>query len=274
MLIRQKLQGLKALLQFDNWPMLVLARLFDRRTGLVTYRKGDLEVLVDHHGGDENGTRNCLVSDMYRKHLRGITAKDGVRVLDLGANGGGFPLLLLLSGFDVVQAVCVEMNPPTALRLLVNLNTNLGGRAIGVNAAVCGENAEPEILLERSRGSTGLSIYANRGRATEPHIAVPTITIGALCERYFPNASIDICKIDIEGAEYDGLAATPDAVLAKLENLIIEFHDPERTPSLLSRLHNAGFTETTPNVETQTGENTEVRSFRRSKASVSYMNAA
>ena len=116
----QKIAGLQDLLHFDNWPMLVLGRTFDRRTGLVTYRKGQYEILVDHHGGDENGTRACIVSDMYRRHLDKLAISSRVRLLDLGANGGGFPLMLLLNAYEVMQAVCVEMNPLTSLRLRVN----------------------------------------------------------------------------------------------------------------------------------------------------------
>ena len=173
----EKITGLKALMEFDNWPLLLLARTFDRQTGLLTYRKGRLEILVDHHGGDESGTRICLVSDMYRKHLNGMAANGRVRVLDLGANGGGFPLMLLLDGYDVAQVVCVEMNPPTALRLQVNLNTNLNGCAVGINAAVCGPNNGKEILLQRSRGSTSLSMDTNRASTTEPHVSVPSVAL-------------------------------------------------------------------------------------------------
>lgn len=261
--IAAKMGALKALLQFDNWPMLILARTFDRSTGLVAYRKGPLQILIDHDGGDENGTRNCLISDMYRKYLTPIGAGKPVRVLDLGANGGGFPLLLLLDGFEVVQAVCIEMNPSTALRLRLNLETNLDGRAIGINAAVCGSDAAPEILIKRSRGSTGLSMYEDKSTAAADHVVVPTVTMAALCERYFPDTSIDICKIDIEGAEYEALGAAPDAVLNKIQNLIIEFHDSARTPQLVTRLLNAGFRESSPNSETRTGKKTEVRFFRK-----------
>jgi hypothetical protein len=63
--------------------MLLLARTFDRHTGLATYRKGALEVLADHHGGDENGTRARLASDMYQRHLSRIATKGAIRVLDL-----------------------------------------------------------------------------------------------------------------------------------------------------------------------------------------------
>jgi FkbM family methyltransferase len=180
----------------------------------------------------------------------------------LGANGGGFPIMLLLCGFHVEQAVCVEMNPLTALRLFINLEANLNGRAIGINAAVCGANSEKEILLQRSRGSTGLSMETNRGSQADPHVSVPAITIRELYDRYFPDAWIDICKIDIEGAEYDALEATPDSVLRRIRTLIIEFHHPARTPPVLSRLRNAGFTEIIPDAESRTAEETEVRSFR------------
>jgi FkbM family methyltransferase len=261
--VRQKLGGFRALLEFDNWPMLLLARTFDRKTGLVTYRKGAHEILVDHNGGDENGTRACLVSDMYRKHLGRIVTQGAVRVLDLGANGGGFPLMLILNGVEVEQAVCVEMNPQTCLRLLVNLATNLDGRATGLNAAVCATDSEDGIRLERSRGSTSLSMYDRSMATSQSQVTVPTTTIARLFERYFPNEAVDICKIDIEGAEYDALMATPIPVLGKIRNLIIEFHDPARTPGCVKRLEDSGFRELQGNDDAKTGENTEVRVFSR-----------
>ena len=259
----QKIAGLQDLLHFDNWPMLVLGRTFDRRTGLVTYRKGRYEILVDHHGGDENGTRACVVSDMYRRHLNSIGIRGPVRVLDLGANGGGFPLMLLLNGYDIAQAVCVEMNPLTSLRLRINLATNLGSRATAINAAVCGADAPPEISLEPSRGSTGLSMYKNQAAATETHLTVPTTNISALCDQYFPEAPIDICKIDIEAAEYEAIESTPDSVLSRIRSIMIEFHDASRTPSCLRRLQSAGFIDVTGDRDSHASATTEVRAFRR-----------
>lgn len=261
MAFTQKLHGLVELLQFDNWPVLVLGRLLDRGTGLVVYRKQGLEILVDHHGGDEAGTRACITSDMYRKHLHNIPKSQPIRVLDLGANGGGFPLLLHLEGFRLEKILSVEMNRPTFLRLVVNLATNLDGVAMGFNAAVCGV-AGSEILLEPSRGSTSLSMTGNRAEASAPHVAVPTTTISVLVGEHFCDQGIDICKMDIEGAEYDALDATPDAVLKRIRNLIIEFHDPARTPAQMSRLQQLGFEDLTGN-DSRTSDKTEVRAFRQ-----------
>jgi FkbM family methyltransferase len=266
MSIQSKWRGLQALFSFDNWPMLVLERLFDRGTGLVVYRKGDLEILVDHGGGDEAGTRACLTSDMYRRHLRKIPGGRDERVLDLGANGGGFPLLMRAEKRDLATVVCVEMNRPTYLRLLVNLSTNLGPLATGVNAAVTGMPADSELKLETSRGSTGYSLYGQRTDGSNHHEVVRTTTLEALYEQYFNGAAIDICKVDIESAEYDALDATPDAILEKIRNLIIEFHDPARTDACVQRLLRLGFSETTGDGDPRTGENTEVRVFARREA--------
>jgi len=60
--LTQKFGGLRAILAFDNWPALLLVRLFDRKAGFVAYRKKGLDILIDHRGGDENGIRQCIAS--------------------------------------------------------------------------------------------------------------------------------------------------------------------------------------------------------------------
>ena len=173
--MRGMLANLRVFLQFDNWPTLLLNRVFDRETGLVVYRKGGLEILIDHRGGDQNGTRACLTTDMYKRYLPKIDRGGPRRVLDLGSNGGGFPLMLRLAKVDLAQVVCVEMNRPTWLRLLVNPATNMGDKATGLNAAVSGMPADSEILLEPSRGGTGLSVDRNRADLLlRPDVAVRT----------------------------------------------------------------------------------------------------
>ena len=263
MSIKNILGGLPILLKFDNWPTLLFSRVFDRKTGLVAYRKDGLEILIDHHGGDQNGTRSCLTGDMYRRHLPTIYHGGPQRVLDIGANGGGFPLLLRLSNVELAQVVCVEMNHPTYLRLLVNLATNLGEMATGINAAVSGMPPDSEILLQPSRGGTGLSVHRSRADSEHPHVAVRTTTLEALYHQYFAGHAIDICKIDIEGAEYEVLNASSDAVLQKIRNLVIEFHDPSQTPACVARLLRLGFTDATGSQDAATSERTEVRVFRR-----------
>jgi FkbM family methyltransferase len=240
-----RFSGLQALLGFDNWPMLVLGRLFDRKTGMVIYRKNGLEILVDHHGGDENGTRQCIVSDMYSKYLPGFNLRGSVSVLDLGANGGGFPLMLKVQGVAVGRAACVELNPMTYLRLGLNLASNFGSSAVAINAGVCSWPEGSEIQLASVRGSTMTSISEDRPDSAIPLVSVSTTTLDSLYKRYFNDGFIDICKIDIEGAEYEILESTPDDVFQKIRYILVELHDPVRTPAYLKRIGALGFTEVT-----------------------------
>ena len=50
-----------------------------------------------------------------------MTLDAPANVLDLGANNGGFPLLLHTSGIELKKVVSVEFNPRTFARLNFNL---------------------------------------------------------------------------------------------------------------------------------------------------------
>ena len=260
MSIQSKIAGARAIMTFDNWPTLLLGRLLYRKMGLLVYCKNNLEILVDHLGGDENGTRECIVGDMYRKYVPLFNLPQPARVLDIGANGGGFPLMLMLEGVKLASVVSVEMNPATYSRLLVNLMSNIGPSAIGINAAVCGANSPSEIFLTPSRGNTGYSIDGNLAGMSSSHVAVKTTTLESLYEQYFSGRCIDICKIDIEGAEYDLLDSSPDDLLRKIRYVVIEFHDASKTPPVLTRFAELGFSELTQK-DRRAGARTEVRVF-------------
>ena len=261
--IATKIGGLRAVLFFDNWPLLITQRIFDRKTGLVTYRKQGLEILVDHRGGDENGTRLCIATDMYSRYLPSFELPEKVVVLDLGANGGGFPLMLCLHGIKLARAVCVEMNPVTAQRLAVNLSTNVGLAGIAVNAAVCdGESHGAELVLRTSRGSSSESIFRDQASKGPSSYSVSTTTLSTLYSKYFQDSVIDICKIDVEGAEYEVFRSSPDDILRKIRYLIIELHDASQTPAFLTRVKTLGFQDITDEDNCKTSADTEVRVLR------------
>jgi FkbM family methyltransferase len=267
MSISTKIAGARAIMAFDNWPALLLGRLLHRSAGLLVYRKDNLEILIDHRGGDENGTRACIVSSMYRRYVPLLNLGRPANVLDIGANGGGFPLMLKLSGVQLASVVCIEMNPATYSRLLLNVQSNLGFSAVAINAAVCGTGSEPEIFLRPSRGGTGYNIIGDHiaGEAS-PHVAVKTTTLESLCARHFRGQSVDICKIDIEGAEYDVLSSTCDDLLRSIRYLFIEFHDPVKTPAVIRRFAQLGFADITDENQRRTSERTEVQVFRGPQA--------
>src|SRR4051812_3008314 len=107
MSLANKIRGLKEVWAFDNRLWLIITKIFFRRENLQIYRYNGVEILVDHAGGDNNGAREVLTSPMYRRFLPQMKLDSPANVLDLGANNGGFPLLLHTSGIKLKKVVSV-----------------------------------------------------------------------------------------------------------------------------------------------------------------------
>jgi len=183
MSLQNKIRGLKEVWAFDNRLWLTLTKTLFRNENLQVYRYKGLDILIDHASGDSNGAREVLTSPMYRRFLSKMTFDGPANVLDLGANNGGFPLLLTTSGIELKKVVSVEFNPQTFTRLHFNLTRNLKCDVVPLNAALCGE----EKLLELSLGSGSVSdsIYANSESPNTRVYKIQGLTLDNLCNTYF-----------------------------------------------------------------------------------------
>jgi FkbM family methyltransferase len=238
-----KFRTLRDNVQFDNWPVLVLQRLLFRKERLIVYKKNCVIALVDFGGDDQNGTLMCLASDMYSRWFPHFSKQDPIAVLDLGANGGGFSLSLLAAGFVFSKCVCVEMNPNTYIRLQFNLKYNCRRNGIAINAAVAGRNGS--VSIADSPGGTSDSIYLNNPKAGISLVEVPLVTFDELANSHFGSDKkcfIDVCKMDVEGAEYEILHSDTCQSLLRTKFLIIEIHNGERA-KLMERICSLGFRE-------------------------------
>ena len=242
-ILQNRAQGFLDVLHFDNAVQLVLARLFFR-TSLEVYVFRGLRIVVDHRGGDAAGTRAVLATSMYRRFLKYLPKAEICTILDLGANGGGFPCLLVANGYHLKKVVCVEMNPNTFRRLQFNIQTNLPlANPVCLNQAVAATAGMAQ--LHFGEGSTGESLYEAKGEdvTSKPSYPIKLTTLGELVEDQFGVHEIDLCKIDIEGAEYDVLTDSSKEALKRCRNLIIEIHrSRDATPKdILDRLREFGF---------------------------------
>lgn len=226
----KKIRGLKEMLAFDNGWQLVLSRLLFRSTSLVVYRIKDCEFLVNQHAGDVNGIRSLLTTRMYSQFLDQLTGvhEKPLNVFDLGSHVGGFPILLHLHGLKINRLSCVELNPATYLRMCFNIANNLKCEFVPVNGAVCGERRR--FSLQLGQGSTSDSIYEKENnRQNLSRLSSCTVegwTFDELARQAFPNQDvIDICKIDVEGAEYDiFLGSRSHDTIRRCAYLIMEIH--------------------------------------------------
>lgn len=225
MSLQNKIRGLREVWQFENRLWLAFTKIFFRRETLHIYRYRGLEILNDHAGGDANGARDILLSPMYKRFLPRMKIDAPANVLDLGANNGGFPLLLLNQGVPLKKVVSVEFNPNTFVRLHFNLTRNLPCEAVPVNAAVCGESRAMDVSL--GSGSSGDSIYGHDPASDGRNFRIQGRTLNELCETYFGGDVIDICKMDVEGAEYEVFSCPGHTSIARCRYLIIEIHNVE-----------------------------------------------
>lgn len=242
MSISNKIAGLREIWHFDNRWELIYERLFNAGGPVSVYRIGGMRVLVDHAAGDANGAREVLTSDMYRRFFPLIDTTTPINVLDIGANNGGFPLLLRLEKIRIQRLVSVEFNPKTFARLHTNIDTNLDDIDFElVNAAVCGENRA--ISVPETETGTSDSIYTDQESANG--LTVEGITFDELYQRTFSGRVIDVCKMDIEGAEFEIFSNPGHESIKQCRNLIIEIHHSEtrHRDLVIKKLTKLGFKE-------------------------------
>lgn len=239
LMLQNWIQGFREMRQFQNWPQVLINRLLFRSEGLCVYRRNGMEILIDHAGGDQNGTRPCLVSDMYSRYFPHFSEGGALRVLDLGANGGGFILSLIDHGLSLESVVCVEFNPQTFLRLHFNVSRNFHGEKHLINAAVWHENSTLNVTLGHGSTSEGLGTSLSTGEG----VAVEARTLDSIVAGAFPSGIIDLCKMDIEGAEHDVLLSASANSIRRVRRLVIEIHPHARstTEGLLAQLKAFGF---------------------------------
>lgn len=240
--VRNKLLGLREIWTFDNRWHLLLARLLFKNEPIHIYRTGGLDILIDHSAGDANAARNIIATPMYTEHFHRLERNRPLRVLDIGANNGGFPLLLQLNKFQLAKVVCVELNPRTCIRLRFNVDRNIAAQHQVINAALCGHARTVETRL--GSGSVADSIYEPSHNA-DRSVRVTGMTFDDIYVSAFGDERVDICKIDVEYAEYEVFAAPGHALLSRCRYLFIEIHEgPDRRPqTVVDAIVSCGFRE-------------------------------
>lgn len=240
--MKSKINGIREIWRFDNRWQLILSRLFFPKERINIYRYKGLEILEDHAAGDANGAREVLTTEMYRRFLPQMNLPAEINVLDLGTNNGGFPLLLKSEKIEIKKLACVEFNPKTFSRMRFNIERNFDCEFTLLNAAICGENREIEIAL-KSGDSTDRSIYDVQTDGKKYRLQ--GLTFDEIYRRIFDGETIDLCKMDVEGAEFEIVEGGECERLKNCKYLLIEIHHNEKRDRnfVLQKLDALGFKE-------------------------------
>lgn len=210
---------------FSNWAELIIGRFFFRRTTLQVHRVGDKQMIVDHRCADAGSIRGCVSDPMYADLLDRVTVANRIRVLDLGANVGGFPFLLHARGHQIDDLTCIELNPNTFIRLMFNVKINWPKASV-LNNAITSKAGDLTVTL--GQGDTGDSLRGSPDGGGE------AVTVQARRLDDLPDKGvIDILKMDIEHGEVDVLLNPGhEKTLARCKVLVIEIHPLERAKEI------------------------------------------
>ncbi len=109
--------------------------------------------------------------------------------------------------------------------------------AVPLNAGLCGENKT--LRVAPGEASVSDSIFNNRGNPESEFYDIQGITLDKLYETYFDGEIVDICKMDVETAEFD----EEYQMLKKCRYVLMEIHlgDGRELKDILEPFEELGF---------------------------------
>lgn len=214
-----------------------LALLMPRCTGDITFCTRDGIAIVAptaHRQGYEWWpVIEVLIEDCYR--LADLTSHLPLQaqVLDIGAHIGTFSTLVARL-IPRAHIFSFEPSPTRAAYLRRNLEMNELASRVTVSQVAVGGTAGPRQL-------TG-SVVVN-GVTTNEGETVEMVTLDAIMSEL--QGPVDLVKIDCEGSEYEIFESASDDSVARIERLLLEYHQASRgeVADLFSRLERAGLVE-------------------------------
>ncbi len=185
--------------------------------------------------------KEIFMEECYTYKLKGLPVKP--RIIDIGANVGFFAIFAA-STFPEATIYAYEPIAVNFEQLRHNQKLNPQANIQCFKIAVCSHTGDVALTFDPNDSfTTAASILKNPGTG---HITqhVPCTSLFDI----FKSHRLDACeliKIDCEGAEYDILYSCPEAVLRRIDQMVIEVHEGnaphQNIGSLSKHLNRSGF---------------------------------
>jgi FkbM family methyltransferase len=163
--------------------------------------------------------------------------KQGMVVIDVGANVGSYALFLARLVGPTGRVVAIEADPDIATLLVANMRENNLAQASVLQGAAYRQAGT--IRLGRAAASTSYSGLYYEGAAE--WVDVPAFTLDSVA-RSEGLTRLDLVKIDAEGAEDDVIDGMSDLLGTLRPDILVELHEWHTpTAKLPSKLESAGY---------------------------------
>lgn len=239
---------LKLLFGFDR-PLLLL-RIFltpgYREAQTMRLRSYDLQFKV--RGALDIWTiKETFMDRFYEKH--GFAIQPHWKVIDIGAGLGDYALYAAVTQPDA-QIYAFEPFPESFTLMQENLRLNAVKNVQAFDNAIAATSGE--LILDLTHGEP-LQFQSHATKASRIKKGLPVQAFSlADALKMLEIESCDLLKMDCEGAEYSILFSTPASVLARVERIVLEYHEnivKYMHPDLVHFLEGHGYeVETFPNL--------------------------
>jgi FkbM family methyltransferase len=180
-------------------------------------------------------------------------------ILDVGANSGLFTKMLVDKG--VKKVFSIEPNP----KCLKNLRslTKKYDNVVVIDKALADKNKKTKFFITHDNSTLG-SFYKRfiNEHSNVEELEVECITLDDIINKY--NLSkISMLKLDVESAEYDILYSLSESTFAKIDSILLEYHDntDKRIVTLVKHLEKFGFSIFNVQNQTDTNKNSLIESY-------------
>lgn len=182
-------------------------------------------------------TTDRLIVDEVVNRIPFPPSRAGDTILDFGAHIGSFSILAARAG---ARVLAFEPDPSNFALLEENVRPYPAVQAVPL--AVAGASGTRTMRRQIRCSTSGWSFLESAGDS-QPAVC---ISLPEILDRW-RITHVDLLKLNVEGAEYEIMRASPISVLRKAKRIFLEFHDYHGCDSseISERLEGAGYRVTT-----------------------------
>jgi len=207
--------------------------------GLLELRTADgLTITIRRNFGDASVLAEVFLEDCY---IQDLALSPNPVIVDVGGFIGDFALYAV-KRLNARRVIVYEPAPKNWALLIKNIAQNgYEDRIEAVNKAVTDGG---DVMLNIDAPNEHTWIVSAYDPTDEPLSPVPGISLRELLRDHAVE-SVDLLKMDCEGAEYAIIESTPTDIFSRIRNIVFEYHQfPGFQPKLSSarqRLRREGY---------------------------------